>query len=182
MGGEERAYDGGKKVKGRKRHILVDTHREGFVLRAKVHSAKVMDFERGSRRYCSGQIRNFPASLTYGWRRATEERTRARTECARPSGGAWSSSRPTKARPPKKCSDEVGEGIGQGGRGRRVAQTVAPQRLCGVAEEVGGGAHDRLDRAAKEDELMDYEQLCASGEAFVYAAMIRLMTRRIARV
>ena len=28
----------------------------------------------------------------------------------------------------------------------------------------------------------DYEQLCASGEAFVYAAMIRLMTRRLARV
>ena len=42
---EERGYDCGKKVKGRKRHILVDT--EGFVLKAKVHSAKVMDFERG---------------------------------------------------------------------------------------------------------------------------------------
>jgi len=28
----------------------------------------------------------------------------------------------------------------------------------------------------------DYEQLCASGEALVYAAMIRLMTRRLARV
>jgi transposase len=27
----------------------------------------------------------------------------------------------------------------------------------------------------------DYERLCASGEAFVYAAMIRLMTRRLAR-
>ena len=28
----------------------------------------------------------------------------------------------------------------------------------------------------------DYEKLCASGESFVYAAMIRLMTRRLARV
>jgi putative transposase len=28
----------------------------------------------------------------------------------------------------------------------------------------------------------DYEQLCASGEALVYAAMIRLMTRRLAGV
>jgi putative transposase len=28
----------------------------------------------------------------------------------------------------------------------------------------------------------DYERMCASGEAFVYAAMIRLMTRRLARV
>jgi putative transposase len=43
VGGEARGYDGGKKVKGRKRHLLVDT--EGFVLKAKVHSAKVMDYE-----------------------------------------------------------------------------------------------------------------------------------------
>jgi putative transposase len=31
VGGEQRGYDGGKKVKGRKRHLLVDT--EGFVLK-----------------------------------------------------------------------------------------------------------------------------------------------------
>jgi hypothetical protein len=43
VGGEERGYDGGKKIKGRKRHLLVDT--EGFVLRAKVHSATVMDWD-----------------------------------------------------------------------------------------------------------------------------------------
>ena len=40
-GGEHRGYDGGKKVRGRKRHLLVDT--EGLVLKAKVHSAKVPD-------------------------------------------------------------------------------------------------------------------------------------------
>ena len=28
----------------------------------------------------------------------------------------------------------------------------------------------------------DYERSCASGEALVYACMIRLMTRRLARV
>ncbi len=27
----------------------------------------------------------------------------------------------------------------------------------------------------------DYEKLCASAEAFVYAAMVRLMARRLAR-
>ena len=32
-----RGYDSGKKVKGRKRHLLVDT--EGLVLRAVVHPA-----------------------------------------------------------------------------------------------------------------------------------------------
>jgi transposase len=29
--------------------------------------------------------------------------------------------------------------------------------------------------------IKDYERLCASAEAFVYAAMIRLMARRLAR-
>ena len=41
VGGEARGYDGAKKVRGRKRHLLVDT--EGLVLKAKVHSAKVPD-------------------------------------------------------------------------------------------------------------------------------------------
>src|SRR5918911_712763 len=41
VGGEQRGYDGGKKFRGRKRHLLVDT--EGLVLKAKVHSAKVPD-------------------------------------------------------------------------------------------------------------------------------------------
>jgi putative transposase len=39
VGGEQRGYDGNKKVRGRKRHLLVDT--EGLLLKAKVHSAKV---------------------------------------------------------------------------------------------------------------------------------------------
>jgi putative transposase len=41
VGGEQRGYDGGKKVKGRKLHLLVDT--QGMVLRAKVHAANIMD-------------------------------------------------------------------------------------------------------------------------------------------
>src|ERR671916_2872896 len=41
VGGEQRGYDGNKKVRGRKRHLLVDT--EGLLLKAKVHSAKVPD-------------------------------------------------------------------------------------------------------------------------------------------
>ncbi len=41
VGGEQRGYDGGKKVRARKRHLLVDT--EGLALKAKVHSAKVPD-------------------------------------------------------------------------------------------------------------------------------------------
>jgi putative transposase len=43
VGGKERGYDGAKKVKGRKRHLLVDT--QGLVLMAKVHRADVTDRE-----------------------------------------------------------------------------------------------------------------------------------------
>src|ERR687897_2029288 len=41
VGGGERGYDGAKKVKGRKRHLLVDT--QGLVLEAKVHRANLTD-------------------------------------------------------------------------------------------------------------------------------------------
>lgn len=76
VGGEERGYDGGKKVKGRKRHLLVDT--EGFVLKAKVHSARVMDYE-GIKALleCAGEqfLRLKHLWLDAGYRR---ERTKAR--------------------------------------------------------------------------------------------------------
>src|SRR5919199_6036327 len=39
--GGERGYDGGKKVNGRKRHLLVET--QGLVLLAKVHTAALQD-------------------------------------------------------------------------------------------------------------------------------------------
>jgi hypothetical protein len=38
-----------------------------------------------------------------------------------------------------------------------------------------------MDREEQEDELRDYERLPESGEAFIYLAMSRLMTRRLAR-
>ena len=111
VGGEERGYDGGKKVKGRKRHILVDT--EGFVLKAKVHSAKVMDYE-GIKTLLRRAEHEFPASGICGWTRATAERTRARTGSEEPWAGAWICR--ASESPPRRGADEVGEGIGQGGR------------------------------------------------------------------
>ena len=75
VGGQERGYDGGKKIKGRKRHLLVDT--EGFVLKAKVHNAKVMDWD-GIKTLLRRADEYFPASNIYGWTQATGARTRAR--------------------------------------------------------------------------------------------------------
>jgi Transposase DDE domain len=76
VGGEERGYDVGKRVKGRKRHILVDT--EGFVLKAGVHSAKVFGHEGIKTLLSSRRTSDSPASPTCGWTRATAGRTRAR--------------------------------------------------------------------------------------------------------
>lgn len=45
VGGECRGYDGGKKIKGRKRHIITDT--QGFLLAVKVHSAQEHDSKAG---------------------------------------------------------------------------------------------------------------------------------------
>jgi putative transposase len=90
VGGEDRGYDGGKKIKGRKRHILVDT--EGFVLKAKVHSAKIMDYEGIKTLLCGKRTGSFPASLICGWMLATAERRRVHTGSRRRWGGAWMSS------------------------------------------------------------------------------------------
>ena len=86
VGGEQRGYDGGKKVKGRKRHILVDT--EGFVLKAKIHSAKVMDYE-GIKSLLRRANEQFPR-LRHLWLDAGYRgRTRVRTGYRRPWGGRW---------------------------------------------------------------------------------------------
>ena len=43
VGGKERGYEGAKKIKGRKRHLLVDT--QALVLEARVHGAQIQDRE-----------------------------------------------------------------------------------------------------------------------------------------
>jgi len=75
----------------------------------------------------------------------------------------------------------MGEGVGRRRRSRRLAETVAPKgfqvlpRSWVVERTIAWIEHYR--RMSKNN-----EKLCASGEALVYAAMIRLMTRRLARV
>ena len=76
VGGEERGYEGGKKVKGRKRHLLVDT--QGLVLEAKVHSANIQDREGikillGPARKCPPR-KCLPRRLTHLWMDASLHR------------------------------------------------------------------------------------------------------------
>ena len=68
VGGEQRGYDGGKKVRGRKRHLLVDT--EGLVLKAKVHRAPRCPTRRtDSGSYSSPRGPGSCARSTRGWTR-----------------------------------------------------------------------------------------------------------------
>jgi putative transposase len=71
VGGEQRGYHGGgKKVRGPKRHILVDT--EGLVLKARVHSCPTVPDQDGLRLLLEsargGLERLF---LTCGWTQGT---------------------------------------------------------------------------------------------------------------
>ena len=63
VGGEQRGFDGGKKVRGRKRHILVDT--QGLLVEARVHSARVPD-QDGIRRLLDPARDRLPR-LSYLW-------------------------------------------------------------------------------------------------------------------
>ena len=73
--GAERGYDGGKKVKGRKRHLLVDT--EGLVLKAKVHVANMVDQE-GIKPLLDGAKELFGRLIhTCGWTLVTGAKIKA---------------------------------------------------------------------------------------------------------
>ena len=83
VGGKERGYDGGKKVKGRKRHLLVDT--QGLVLKARVHNAKLQDLKKTSSS-CWRSPRGIVSpsvSLTCGWMLATLEKAKVQIGCRR---------------------------------------------------------------------------------------------------
>ena len=88
VGGKERGYDGAKKVKGRKRHLLVD--RQGLVLQARVHSAEeIQDLKRASSScWISRRAIVCPSiSLTCGWTPDTLAKTEVRAGCGKFWGG-----------------------------------------------------------------------------------------------
>ena len=77
VGGEERGFDPGMKVKGSKRHLLVDT--EGLLMRAKVHAASVFDRD-GIKPLMELLRERFPRlSHLCGWTPDTTAKGRAKT-------------------------------------------------------------------------------------------------------
>ncbi len=71
--------------------------------------------------------------------------------------------------------------MGQGRREGRLAEVDAAEGLSGIAKEVGSGAETFSWLGQTRRMSKDYERLCASAEAFVYVAMIRLMVKRLVR-
>ena len=74
------------------------------MLKVKVHSAKVMDYE-GVKTLLRRANERFPRLRLCGWTRATEERKRGRTGSRRPWDGAWISSSAQESPLPKRCDE-----------------------------------------------------------------------------
>jgi putative transposase len=179
VGGEQRGYDGGKKVKGRKRHLLVDT--EGFVLSGPaVHSAKVMDYE-GIKVLLDRAKGLFPR-LAHLWRDGGYTGEDKGADWVEKTLG-WSVElveRPRKLVPEEVlkrwAAEWTKEGVAVDWRKLLPPKGYVVLPRSWVVERTIA-CIDQQRRMSK-----DCEKLCASGEALVYAAMIRLMRRRLARV
>jgi putative transposase len=175
VGGEQRGYDANKKVRGRKRHLLVDT--EGLVLKAKVHSAKVP--EQDGLRLLLQSARSGLSRLKHLWldagyegrgRRWAEEVMGFNVEVVR--------------KPPKPVPEEVAKrwAAQWAKEGKKIDwQRLMPPR--GYVALPRRWVVERTFSWLSQNRRMskDYERLCASAEAFIYASMIRLMVRRLAR-
>jgi putative transposase len=177
VGGEDRGYDGGKNVKGRKRHLLVDT--EGFVLRAKVHSAKVMDYE-GIKMLLEHAGEAFPR-LKHLWLDGGYMGEDKGADWVEKTLG-WNVeivSRPRKSAPKEVLMTWAREWAKEGVKvdWQKLMPPkgfqVLPRRW--VVERTFSWI-DQNRRMSK-----DYERLPETGEAFIYVAMSRLMVRRLAR-
>jgi len=175
VGGEQRGFDGGKKVRGRKRHLPVDT--EGLVVEAKIHSAKVPD-QDGIRRLLEPARSRLPR-LSYLWVDAGY-RGRGKEWAERALGVEVEVVNRSPKPPPEKVLRvwarewfKEGHEMDLSKLTNRPGFERLPRRW--VAERTFSWiSHNR--RMSK-----DYEWLCSTGEAFVYAAMTRLMVRRLVR-
>jgi putative transposase len=177
VGGEQRGYDGGKKVKGRKRHLLVDT--QGLVLKAKMHAANVMDFE-GIKMLLGRVDAEFPRLKQLWLDSAYRGEDKGKDWVEKTLG--WSVD--LVERPRKPAPEEVLKSWAEqwAKEGVKVdwekllppkGFQVLPRRW--VVERTFSWT-DQNRRMSK-----DYERLTETSEAFIYVAMSRLMARRLAR-
>jgi putative transposase len=179
VGGEERGYDGAKKVKGRKRHLLVDT--QGLVLKARVHSAQIQDRE-GIKILLGLAASTGLPRLSHLWLDAGYTgQDRGAGWVERTLG--WTAE--IVRHPPKMAPEEVmrrwvrewnKEGVAIDTNkfmSQKGPRPFLPKRWVEERTFSRLGQNRRMSK--------DYERLPESSEVFIYVAMSRLMARRLAR-
>jgi putative transposase len=159
VGGPARGYDGAKRLKGRKRHILVDAL--GLVLLARVHSADVHDRD-GARELVQTAVPGELPRMSLVW--ADQGYTGAFARWLDDTRG-W---RLDVVRHRERHLWRYGLEPKQKGVFR-----VLPRRWVVERTFAWLGQSRRLSK--------DYERLPATGEAMIYGAMSRLMLRRLSR-
>lgn len=164
--GGARGYDGGKKLSGRKRHLLVDT--TGLVLKVVVHAADMQD--REGAKHLLEPVKGLFPRLQKLW---------ADQGYTGPIGAwiaeqlGWTVEIVKHTPRPRGMwvfpGQEVDPTVFQRPRGFRHL----PRRWVVERTIAWIGRNRRMSK--------DYEALPATGEAMVYLAMIRVMLRRLAK-
>ena len=180
VGGKERGYDGAKKIKGRKRHLLVDT--QGLVLEARVHSAQIQDREGIKLLLEINARERLPERLSHLWLDAGYTGEDKGVGWVRRTLG-WTAQ--IVRHPKKPAPEEVmrawvrewnKEGVAMDAKNfmpQNGPRPFLPKRWIVERTFSWRSQNRRLSK--------DYERLPESGEAFIYVAMSRLMARRLAR-
>jgi len=157
-----RGYDGGKKVKGRKRHILVDT--QGLLLKVLVHTANIQDRD-GAQLLLADLPQRFPR-LSHLWADAGY-----RGKCV-----TWVQETLGWSMEIVKhwWTGRTGFWVGPGQEPPVIPAGFVPLPRRWVVERTFAWltTNRRL--------VVEYDALPSSSEARVYLAMIRLMTKRLA--
>lgn len=169
VGGGERGFDGGKKINGRKRHLLVDT--EGLVLKAKVHSAAVMDRD-GVEILLGHNIKDELPRMKHVWLDGGYKGEGKGKQWIEGNIG-WSAEivqHPPKPRGVWARGDEV---IDWSKIMPPPGFRVLPHRWVVERTFSWFGQNRRLSK--------DYERLPQTSEAMIYAAMTRVMVRRLVK-
>jgi transposase len=169
-----------RKVKGRKRHLLVDA--QGLVLKVSVHSARVMDRD-GIKLLLDPSLWDRLPRLSHLWLDAGYNGQDKGADWAQKVHG-WTAE--IVGHPPKPVPDELmrtwvrewakeGVEIDQEKLQEPKDPRAAFLPIRWIVERTFSwlGQNRRMSK--------DYERLPESSEAFVYAAMSRLMVRRLTR-
>ena len=160
--GGERGYDGAKQIKGRKRHLLVDT--QGLVLTVTVHPADVMDRDGVARLLPPAHIKVAFPRLGHVWLDAgSNGQDKGSDWIERHLGWTTQVVKPPSRRVLVAAHVEPTP---------RPAFTVLPRKWVVEGTSAWLGRNRRLSK--------DYERVGETSDTMAYAAMTRLMVWRLA--